>query len=115
MSLHKLVVVPVVAFLSDLSVLQALRPCSGEVDRIFDHPLEAILDPTISSRLDLAPKGSDHWLYHTDYHVSNVESISRVIFTVTLINDGTFRTLLTRTGYTGHLIECTVSAASHLL
>ena len=65
----KLLVTPVVACLTDLSVLEKLTPSVGEVDRIFDHPLEAILDPNLASKENLAPKGSEDWVYEEDYHV----------------------------------------------
>ncbi|TDL16497.1 hypothetical protein BD410DRAFT_795352 [Rickenella mellea] len=71
-SLHKLLVTPVVAYLSDLSVLENLSPSDGEVDRIFDHPLEAILDPSLAAHLKLVPRGSEHWPYDTEYHNSTV-------------------------------------------
>lgn len=65
----KLLVTPVVALLTDLSVLDTLVPSPGEVDRIFEHPLEAILDPSLAATDNLAPKGSEDWVYEDEYHV----------------------------------------------
>lgn len=42
-SLYKLIVTPVIALLSDTSILQSLVANPSEVDEIFDHPLEASL------------------------------------------------------------------------
>ncbi|KAI0788024.1 NUDIX hydrolase domain-like protein [Fomes fomentarius] len=67
----KLLVTPVVALLTDLSVLESLVPSEGEVDRIFDHPLEAILDPSLASKEHLALKGSEDWIYKEDYHCTS--------------------------------------------
>lgn len=50
-------------------MLESLVPSEGEVDRIFDHPLEAILDPSLASKENLALKGSEDWTYKEDYHV----------------------------------------------
>ena len=61
---------PVVAFLMDLSLLENLTPCEGEVDAIFEHPLEAILDPSLASDLPLVEKGGENWPYETDLHVT---------------------------------------------
>ena len=60
---------PVVALLTDLSILDKLVPSPGEVDKIFDHPLEAVLDPSLAAKEDLAPKGSADWQYEEDYYV----------------------------------------------
>ncbi|KAI6107918.1 NUDIX hydrolase domain-like protein [Pisolithus sp. B1] len=57
LSASRLIVTPVVALLTDFHAV-------GEVDRIFSHPLEAILDP----------QGTEHWPYSQDYH-----SISDVV------------------------------------
>lgn len=68
-SLYKLIVTPVVALLSDLSVLETLVPNEGEVDDIFDHPLEAFLDPSV---MGLEPKLSERntlqWVYPEEFH-----------------------------------------------
>ncbi|KAI0833712.1 NUDIX hydrolase domain-like protein [Trametes gibbosa] len=67
-SSSKLLVTPVVALLSEPSVLETLVPCPDEVDRIFDHPLPAILDPHLASKEDLAQKGSSDWPYTEEYY-----------------------------------------------
>ncbi|PIL29863.1 hypothetical protein GSI_08070 [Ganoderma sinense ZZ0214-1] len=67
----KLLVTPVIALLTDLSVLEKLVPSPGEVDRIFDHPLEAILDPALVANEDLAPKGSEDWIYEEELHCTS--------------------------------------------
>ncbi|KAK7454508.1 hypothetical protein VKT23_011262 [Stygiomarasmius scandens] len=59
---------PVVAFLSDNSILEQLIPNPGEVDRIFDHPLEAILDPQIVKNERLVPIGSEDWPYEHELY-----------------------------------------------
>ncbi|CDO76996.1 hypothetical protein BN946_scf184298.g23 [Trametes cinnabarina] len=64
----KLLVTPVVALLTDLSVMNTFVPSPGEVDRIFDHPLEAILDPPLAAKEDLAPKGSADWPYEEEFY-----------------------------------------------
>ncbi|KAI0951448.1 hypothetical protein AcW1_008490 [Taiwanofungus camphoratus] len=69
LSSSKLLVTPVVALLTDLSVLDRLKPNEGEVDQIFDHPLEAVLDPSLANREPLVQKGSVNWPYDTDLHV----------------------------------------------
>ncbi|KDR68762.1 hypothetical protein GALMADRAFT_146105 [Galerina marginata CBS 339.88] len=66
---HKLVVAPVVALLTDNSVLEVLKARKGEVDHIFSHPLEAFLDPTLAPKFEsLVPHGSKHWPYESKYH-----------------------------------------------
>lgn len=70
-SLHKLVVTPVVAFLSNPAVLDTLVASEGEVAHIFSHPLEAFLDPTIVKDEPLVPIGSEDWIYDTQFHVGS--------------------------------------------
>lgn len=71
LSSSQLLVTPVVALLTDLDVLATLRPCVGEVDQIFSHPLEAILDPSLlADKEPLVPKGSEHWPYQQEFYVS---------------------------------------------
>ncbi|RPD60988.1 hypothetical protein L226DRAFT_552740 [Lentinus tigrinus ALCF2SS1-7] len=67
----KLLVTPVVALLTDNSILDHLTPSLGEVDRIFDHPLEAILEPSLASKENLAPKGSADWIYEEELHCTS--------------------------------------------
>ncbi len=70
---NRVLVTPVIAFLEDISVVEELRAAPGEVARIFDHPLEALLDPELllrDSEEKLVPLGSEHWPYETELHVS---------------------------------------------
>ncbi|KIP11044.1 hypothetical protein PHLGIDRAFT_64468 [Phlebiopsis gigantea 11061_1 CR5-6] len=57
----KLLVSPVVALLTDLSLLDNLVPAQGEVDVIFDHPLEAFLEPSLSAGENLVDINSELW------------------------------------------------------
>lgn len=68
-SVFKVVVTPVVAYLEDVSVLEALRAAPSEVARIFDHPLEALLDPELAREEGLVPIGSEDWPYEEELHV----------------------------------------------
>ncbi|QRV75152.1 NUDIX family hydrolase [Ceratobasidium sp. AG-Ba] len=74
LSLYKLAVTPVVAFLTDLSVLDTLRPNPDEVDEIFDHPLEAILSPGLVATIGTSPSrplsehGGPSWPYQSEFH-----------------------------------------------
>ncbi|KAL7279362.1 hypothetical protein ACG7TL_007203 [Trametes sanguinea] len=64
----KLLVTPVVAILTDMSIMDSFTPSPGEVDRIFDHPLEAILDPRLSAKENLSAKGSADWPYEDEFY-----------------------------------------------
>ncbi|CAE7123581.1 unnamed protein product [Rhizoctonia solani] len=74
-SYYRLAVTPVIAFLSDLALLDHLKPNPDEVDEIFDHPLEAILSPGLAASLAPRPEqplskhGSTQWPYESEYHV----------------------------------------------
>lgn len=68
-SQFKVVVMPVVAYLDDVSVLEALRAEPSEVARIFDHPLEALLDPKLAREEGLVPIGCEDWPYEDELHV----------------------------------------------
>ncbi|THH16665.1 hypothetical protein EW146_g4007 [Bondarzewia mesenterica] len=68
MSPYRLLVTPVVAILDDLAVLEGLQASAGEVEHIFDHPLEALLNPTIARKEPLVSIGSEHWPYETELH-----------------------------------------------
>jgi len=70
-SKYKLLVTPVIALLTDLSVLDNLQASEAEVDRIFDHPLEAFLDPTLANKKPLVAIGSEDWPYEAGYHNSS--------------------------------------------
>lgn len=70
-SRFRLTVTPVVALLSDPSVLETLKPSEAEVDHIFTHPLEPILDPSLAAHeSDLVPIGGEDWKYEDEFHVS---------------------------------------------
>ncbi|KAI0784450.1 NUDIX hydrolase domain-like protein [Abortiporus biennis] len=70
----KLLVTPVVSLLTNLSLLDNLKRSESEVDRIFDHPLEAILDPSIVAKEPLVEKGSEDWPYDTElYHPTDIQ------------------------------------------
>lgn len=56
-------------FLTDLSILDTLTPNPDEVDRIFTHPLDAIIDPSLASEEPLSGIGSEDWPYVEDYYV----------------------------------------------
>jgi len=78
-SLYKLLVTPVVVLLTHpdpSNIIAKLSPNAGEVDYIFHHPLEAILDPNPSLmpalRLEqekFSEIGSDDWPYDTEWYV----------------------------------------------
>ncbi|KZP27423.1 hypothetical protein FIBSPDRAFT_948689 [Athelia psychrophila] len=75
-SKYKILVTPVVAFLTDVSVLNDLKASDAEVDLIFSHPLEALLDPLLASaEPDLVPIGSVDWPYDVEYHNSSDASL----------------------------------------
>ena len=75
-SQHRILVTPVIAFLDDVVILDGLRAAPGEVARIFDHPLEALLDPELAltpereEKATLVPLGSDDWPCEADLRVS---------------------------------------------
>ncbi len=71
LSLHRLLVTPVVALLTDNSILEGLTASEGEVSRIFSHPLEALLDPMIVKHDALAAFGSEDWFYENELHASD--------------------------------------------
>lgn len=61
-----------VALLNEPSIIETFVPSPGEVDRIFNHPLEAILDLRIASKEELSPKGSTDWPYEEELYVRRV-------------------------------------------
>ncbi|KAF8484378.1 NUDIX hydrolase domain-like protein [Gautieria morchelliformis] len=92
LSLYKLLVTPVVALLTNLSVLERLTPSTDEVDHIFDHPLEAILDPDLAVSEPLSVQGSENWPYSTSLYSTSDISISPHV--------GTYRMHRFRSSYT---------------
>jgi hypothetical protein len=79
-SQYGVLVTPVVALLDDVSVLEELRAAPGEVARIFDHPLEALLDPELARGEPLVSLGSEDWPYGMELHVR-----LSIMFTIILI------------------------------
>jgi coenzyme A diphosphatase NUDT7 len=69
-SQHRVVVTPVVALLDDVSMLDGLRAAPGEVAHIFDHSLEALLDPELARGEKLVSIGSEDWPYEAELYVS---------------------------------------------
>ncbi len=67
--MHKLLVTPVLAFLSKPELITTLVPAQAEVSHIFSHPLRALLNPTLSITEDLVAIGSENWPYETEFHV----------------------------------------------
>ncbi|KAI0315561.1 NUDIX hydrolase domain-like protein [Amylostereum chailletii] len=76
LSAYKLLVTPVVTVLDDLAVLDGLKASEGEVEHIFDHPLEALLDPTIALKEPLVLIGSEHWPYDVELHSTTDVSVN---------------------------------------
>ena len=68
-SLHRLIVTPVIAFLAQPAILKSLKASEGEVAHIFSHPLEAILDPALVNHETLVAIGSDDWPYQSGVYV----------------------------------------------
>lgn len=68
-SLHRIFVTPIIAFLAQSEIIKSLKASEGEVSHIFSHPLEAILDPTLVNREILVAIGSDDWPYQSDVYV----------------------------------------------
>ena len=68
-SAKKLIVTPTIGLLTDPSVLNALVPSQDEVDLIFDHPVKAFLDPAIVTGENLAPIGSEQWMWASELYV----------------------------------------------
>ncbi|KAI5892245.1 uncharacterized protein SCHCODRAFT_02732654 [Schizophyllum commune H4-8] len=75
-SAHHLIVTPVIALLSDVSLLDTLEANADEVAHIFTHPLHPILDPSEAQSLSLVPKGSEDWPWTEDYHRYTDEALS---------------------------------------
>jgi hypothetical protein len=68
-SLHKLIVTPVIALLTNPSIISTLHGSPDEVAHIFSHPLEAILDPALAGKETLVSPDSEDWIYDTEFHV----------------------------------------------
>jgi hypothetical protein len=72
----------VIALLTDISVLAHLKASEAEVDHIFDHPLEAVLDPGLASKESLVAIGSEDWPYDVEFHVSRYNSYVQNVLNV---------------------------------
>lgn len=70
-SLHRLVVTPVVAILTRPPILGNLKAAQAEVACIFTHPLKAILDPAAAGGEPLVAIGSEDWPYNTELYVGD--------------------------------------------
>lgn len=68
-SLHKILVTPVLALLNKPEFIRLLSPSPQEVSCIFSHPLEAILDPAIAKHGPLTEIGSENWPYESEVYV----------------------------------------------
>jgi 8-oxo-dGTP pyrophosphatase MutT (NUDIX family) len=79
-SLYKIIVTPVVAILTDPTVIDRLVPLPREVHDIFDYPLEAFLDPALAADEELSPKGSEEWPFEEDYHATTEEEIFGIVY-----------------------------------
>jgi coenzyme A diphosphatase NUDT7 len=65
------------------SILSQLSPNEGEVDHIFHHPLEALLDPdpNLIPVLDVEREkfsviGGEDWPYETEWYVSTFRQLA---------------------------------------
>lgn len=67
---NHIIVIPVVCFLSDVSLLEHLQPSPDEVDAIFTHPLKGCLTGTVEGKdlEGLAEKGREWWPYEEEFH-----------------------------------------------
>lgn len=75
LSQFRLLVTPVIAWATSPAFLQELKPNEGEVDEIWDHPLEAVLSPELVLHPGvmsgpLAEQGTEGWPYESDVYVS---------------------------------------------
>lgn len=79
-------VTPIVSLLTDLSVLDTLKAAKGEVDLIYDHPLEAILEPSLSAPEPLVDLNSELWPSEDLYYVgSSLECSSGTSLNIVLL------------------------------
>ncbi|VDC04810.1 unnamed protein product [Peniophora sp. CBMAI 1063] len=68
-SASRLIVGPVVAFLSaPAEVIPNLKASETEVDQIFSHPFEALLNSELAQGEPLVEKGGEHWAYDEELH-----------------------------------------------
>jgi len=77
-----------VVFLNDPSIIDTLSPCADEVDCIFSHPLEAILDPSLAEEEVLSRKGTENWPYEEELYVRKcIWKISTMIDDIQNVSD----------------------------
>ncbi|KAG9086990.1 hypothetical protein FRC07_012936, partial [Ceratobasidium sp. 392] len=72
-SQFRLLVTPVIAWATSSAFLRDLKANEGEVDAIWDHPLEAVLSPEFVYQPGivsepLAEKGTEGWPYESDVY-----------------------------------------------
>ncbi|KAF9484362.1 hypothetical protein BDN70DRAFT_797821, partial [Pholiota conissans] len=67
-SLHKILVTPVLAFLCQPDVVKTLKASPQEVSHIFWHPLEAILEPDLAKEGSLVEIGCEDWPYESEIY-----------------------------------------------
>jgi peroxisomal coenzyme A diphosphatase NUDT7 len=84
LSVYRVIALPVVAFLDDPGILNTLKPCEGEVDRIFTWPLEGVLDPdtVLKEEQDLAVAGSEDWPFKEEEYHASIATITPVLFNI---------------------------------
>ncbi|CED84106.1 Peroxisomal NUDIX hydrolase [Phaffia rhodozyma] len=87
LSKYNLIVHPHVVFVSDESTIDHLEASPDEVDRIWELPLESVLDlafwgnQTEEARSKLSVKGEEDWLYEEDvYSTSDIPWLNDTIY-----------------------------------
>jgi len=75
-SLSRIVVIPVVAVLTRPSLLNDLKAEVNEVERIFSHPLEALLDPSLMKNEIMVSKGTEDWPYEDELYNTSDSVVS---------------------------------------
>ncbi|KNZ72340.1 hypothetical protein J132_03866, partial [Termitomyces sp. J132] len=68
-SLYKIIVTPIIAILTWPSLLNELKAEESKVFCIFTHPLQAVLDPTITKSKPLVDIGTEDWPYKVKLRV----------------------------------------------
>lgn len=74
LSQFRLLVTPVIGWATSPEFLRELKANEGEVDEIWEHPLEAVLSPELVCQpnlltRELAEKGTEGWPYESDIYV----------------------------------------------
>ncbi|KAB5596179.1 Nudix hydrolase 11 [Ceratobasidium theobromae] len=73
LSQFRLLVTPVIGWATSPEFLRELKANEGEVDEIWEHPLEAVLSPELVCQpnlltRELAEKGTEGWPYESDIY-----------------------------------------------